>query len=247
MNMRRNEYDVTNRVNLTPVATAEAMWLARTLFRKEPTPVDHANVPTAVFSHPNVATVGLSEEAARRRGFDVEIYRTSFRPLLHTLTGEELQHAIVVKWHQTKKRVTQGLESLSYNTAIAALMELLNALRATNCSERRIVKDFVIMVAPFAPHFAEECWERLGGTSSVFDATWPRWDEAFAVEQEVEIPVQINGKTRSKIRVARGADQGAVVATAMRDPQVSKFTDGQQPKKVIYVKDRLLNLVVGER
>ncbi|MGQ0704416.1 MAG: leucine--tRNA ligase, partial [Gemmatimonadales bacterium] len=96
-----------------------------------------------------------------------------------TLVGQEVLQATVVKGHQTIKRVTAGLENLSYNTAIAALMELLNALRAVNCAERRIVKDLVIMLAPFAPHFAEECWERLGGTTSVFDAPWPTWDESF--------------------------------------------------------------------
>jgi glutathione reductase (NADPH) len=80
--------DVTNRINLTPVATAEAMWLARTLFRGEPTEVDHANVPTAVFSHPNVATVGLSEEAARERHGELDIYKTSFRALKLTLTDK---------------------------------------------------------------------------------------------------------------------------------------------------------------
>ena len=162
-----------------------------------------------------------------------------------TSAGQEVHQGIVVKWHQTVKRVTTGLETLSYNTAIAALMEFLNALRAVNCSERRMVKDMVVMLAPFAPHFAEECWERLGGAGSVFDASWPAWDEALTVEQEVEIPVQVNGKTRSKITVPRGAAESTVLAAALRDPQISKFLDGKQPKKVIYVKDRLLNLVVG--
>ena len=78
--------DVTNRINLTPVATAEAMWLARTLFRGEPTPIDHENVPTAVFAHPNLATVGLSEEAARERYGAIDIYKAYFRPLKLTLT-----------------------------------------------------------------------------------------------------------------------------------------------------------------
>ena len=162
-----------------------------------------------------------------------------------TLVGNELQHGIVVKWNQTKKRVTEGLEGLSYNTAIAALMELLNALRAVNCAERRIVKEFVIMLAPFAPHFAEECWERLGAKTSVFDAAWPSWEEGLTVEQEMEIPVQVNGKTRSRVRTPRGAPEPDVVAAARRDPTVRKFTDGKELKKVVYVKDRLLNLVVG--
>jgi leucyl-tRNA synthetase len=163
----------------------------------------------------------------------------------HTLVGNELHQSIVVKWNQTKKKVTEGLESLSYNTSIAALMELLNALRAVNCTERRIVKEMVIMLAPFAPHFAEECWERLGGRTSVFDASWPTWDEALTVEQVVEIPVQVNGKTRSRVRVPRGAPEDMVVAAARRDPSVTKFTEGKATEKVVYVKDRLLNLVVG--
>jgi glutathione reductase (NADPH) len=81
--------DVTNRINLTPVATAEAMWLARTLFRNEPTPVDHDNVPTAVFTDPNLATVGLSEERARERHGEVDIYKASFRALKLTLTEKK--------------------------------------------------------------------------------------------------------------------------------------------------------------
>ncbi|HEV8356585.1 MAG TPA: leucine--tRNA ligase [Gemmatimonadales bacterium] len=162
-----------------------------------------------------------------------------------TLVGNELHHAIVVKWHQTKQRVTEDLERLSYNTAIAALMELLNALRAVNCAERKIVKEFVIMLSPFAPHFAEECWERLGSKTSVFDAAWPSWDPGLTEESEMEIAVQINGKTRSKVRAVRGASEPDVVAAARRDPTVRKFTDGKELKKVVYVKDRLLNLVVG--
>jgi glutathione reductase (NADPH) len=81
--------DVTNRINLTPVATAEAMWLARTLFRNEPTPIDHENVPTAVFANPNLATVGLSEERAVERFGAVDIYKTSFRPLKLTVTAKQ--------------------------------------------------------------------------------------------------------------------------------------------------------------
>ncbi len=162
-----------------------------------------------------------------------------------TLSGVELQQGIVVKWNQTKKKVTEGLEGLSYNTAIAALMELLNAMRAVNCAERRMIKDLVIMLAPFAPHFAEECWERLGGQGSIFDAKWPEWDQALTVEPVVEVPVQVNGKTRSRVQVPRGASEKVVVAAANRDPAVIRFTEGKPLIKVVYVKDRLLNLVVG--
>jgi leucyl-tRNA synthetase len=187
------------------------------------------------------------EGLAGPRRFLDKVWELVEQTQARTLVGVEVQHSVVVKWHQTIKRVTQGLESLSYNTAIAALMEMLNALRAVNCTERRMVKEMVVMLAPFAPHFAEECWERLGSKTSVFEATWPSWEEALTSDQEVEIPVQVNGKTRAKIRVPRGAEEPAVVAVALGDPQVRKFFDGDKPARVIYVKNRLLNLVAGNR
>jgi leucyl-tRNA synthetase len=101
------------------------------------------------------------------------------------------------------------------------------------------------MLAPFAPHFAEENWERLGHDGSIFDARWPGWDERLTVEDSVEIAVQVNGKTRSKVSVARGAEQGAVVAAAQEDAAVRRFTEGREVRKVVYVPNRLLNLVVG--
>jgi leucyl-tRNA synthetase len=178
------------------------------------------------------------------RRFLDKVWELVGRCSTRTLAGDEVTLGIVVKWNQTKKRVTAGLDTLGYNTAIAAMMELLNALRTVNCCERRIVKEFVIMLSPFAPHFAEECWERLGQTTSVFDAEWPAWDESLTVEQEIEVPVQVNGKTRGKVRVPRGAAQEDVVAAALREPGVSRFTGAGAPAKVVYVKDRLLNLVV---
>ena len=162
-----------------------------------------------------------------------------------TLTGEEIHRDIVVKWNATKKKVTHDLETLGYNTAIAAMMELLNAMRDSNCSERQIVKDLVIMVAPFAPHFAEECWERLGYPTTVFDAKWPTWDEALTIDNVVEIVVQVNGKTRSTVRSPRGAIQDAVLPRALADDTVKRFIEGREVRKVIFVKDRLINLVVG--
>jgi leucyl-tRNA synthetase len=162
-----------------------------------------------------------------------------------TLTGQELHQSVLVKRHQTVKRVTEGMDQLSYNTAIAALMELLNVLRDTNCTERHVVKDLLVMLAPFAPHFAEECWERLGSRTSIFDASWPSWDERLTVEDTMEIPVQVNGKTRSKVRVPRAADEAAVVKAALGDATVARLTDGKEVRKRIYVPGRLLNIVVG--
>jgi leucyl-tRNA synthetase len=159
--------------------------------------------------------------------------------------GQEVHHNVLVKLHQTKKRVTEGLEELRYNTSIAALMELMNAIRADNVCDKGIARELVIMLAPFVPHFAEECWERLGHTESVFEARWPAWDEGLVVEDRVEVVVQVNGKTRSKVSVERDAEEETVVAAAMRDVGVQRFVEGKGVRKRVYVANRLLNLVVG--
>ena len=132
-----------------------------------------------------------------------------------TLMGVELRHEIVVKWHQTKKRVTAGLESLTYNTSIAALMEFLNALRASNCAARAIVKDIIVMLAPSRPTSPRNAGNGWARAESVFDAPWPTWDEALTVEPRVEVPVQVNGKTRGRVTVSRGASEADVVAAAL--------------------------------
>jgi len=162
-----------------------------------------------------------------------------------THADDEVRHDVLVKYHQTVKRVTAGMEELHYNTSIAALMELVNAFRADSCTQRTLVEGLVIMLAPFAPHFAEECWERLGHGSSIFEARWPQWEESLTVEDEVEVVVQIGGKTRSKVSVPRDASEEFVVAEAQRDAGVRRFTEGKDVRKVVYVKNRLLNLVVG--
>src|SRR5262245_17166126 len=162
-----------------------------------------------------------------------------------TLTDDEVRHDVLVKYHQTVKRVTEGMEELRYNTSIAALMELLNTLRTESCTHRAMAEGLVIMLAPFAPHFAEESWERLGHTTSVFEARWPGWDEGLVVEDQVEIAVQVNGKTRGRVHVARDADEEAVVGAALGDAGIRRFTEGKAVRKRIYVTNRLLNLVVG--
>jgi leucyl-tRNA synthetase len=124
-------------------------------------------------------------------------------------------------------------------------MELVNALRADNVCDKGVAEELVIMLAPFTPHFAEELWERMGHTESVFEARWPGWDEGLVVEDQVEIVVQINGKTRAKVTVARDAAEETVVGAAMREPTVRRFIEGKALRKRIHVPNRLLNLVIG--
>ena len=145
--------------------------------------------------------------------------------------------------HRTIQRVTDDTESLSYNTAIAAMMEYVNALR-DGVATKALIEPLAILLAPYAPHFAEECWERLGRTTSVMDAAWPSFDPALAVAEEVEFVVQVNGKVRARLRMPRGAAQEIVVKAALADPGAIKFMGGSQPKKVVFVPDRLVNIVV---
>ena len=146
--------------------------------------------------------------------------------------------------HRTIKKVGEDTASLSYNTAIAAMMECLNHVRA---GDRPVHRDEVLplvqLVAAYAPHFAEECWELLGHTGSVFDAGWPTFDPALLVDNEVDLVVQVNGKVRGKLRVAVDVTQDVAMAAAMADAGVAKFVVGEI-KKVIFVPKRLLNIVV---
>jgi len=156
----------------------------------------------------------------------------------------EIRREVLVKWHQTKQKVAEELEGLRYNTAIAALMELVNVLREYNCCEPMVVGSLVQMTAPFAPHFAEECWERLGHKTSVFDSAWPQYDPALTREDTVTIAVQVNGKTRGTVTVPRDAEESVVRTAAEADPAVAKYLEGEI-RKVIWVKGRMLSFVVA--
>jgi leucyl-tRNA synthetase len=159
------------------------------------------------------------------------------------------------KLHQTIRKVGADIEGLHYNTAIAAMMEYVNLLRREGhdgpegrtgpAVPRELVDPLVVLLAPFAPHFAEECWERLGHReATVFAARWPGFDPALAREAEVELVVQVNGKVRGRLQVPAGMAEAEAVALARADATVRKFTGDKEIRKAVYVKDRLVNLVV---
>jgi len=150
---------------------------------------------------------------------------------------------VMRKLHQTIKKVGDDIPKLSYNTAVAAMMEYMNALRRGERSPSRVeVEPLVQLVSPFAPHIAEELWEKLGHDGSVFDAGWPKFDAALAADERIELPVQVNGKTRGKLSVPRDINQDDAVAAALAEESISKFLGGPA-KKIIFVPGRLLNLV----
>lgn len=151
------------------------------------------------------------------------------------------------KVHQTIRQVTQQMPELGFNTSIAAMMECLNTIRSGGREAVRAeVEPLVVMVAPFAPHLAEELWERLGHEGGIFDgANWPEFDAAKAVESTIEIAVQVNGKRRGSIEVERETPEAEVVSTARADENVARHLEGVTERKVIYVPGRLVNFVVG--
>jgi leucyl-tRNA synthetase len=152
------------------------------------------------------------------------------------------------KVHQTIAKVGEQIATLQYNTAIAAMMECLNTIRAGGRRAARAeVEPLVLLVAPFAPHLADELWERLGKGEGVYGsgARWPSFDPEKLKETEVQLAVQVNGKLRGSVSGAPGMSQEEAERLARADQNVAKFLDGQTIKRVIYVPNRLLNFVVG--
>lgn len=149
------------------------------------------------------------------------------------------------------KGVTEDAERFQFNTSIARIMELVNALYKYESTGRRnyrlftdTVMDVLKLMAPFAPHLAEELWEKMGGPYSIFDQKWPQWDEKALVRDEVEIVVQLNGKIREKIMVPSGLDKTQTEEAAMKDEKVIRLLEGKTVVKVIAVPGRLVNIVV---
>ncbi len=148
------------------------------------------------------------------------------------------------KLHQTIRKVGEDISRLSYNTAIAAMMEYMNTMRAgERTPQLDEVRPLVQLVSPFAPHIAEELWQVLGGTTSVFDAGWPSYDPALVTDDQVTMAVQVNGKTRGTISVLKTASQDDAMAAVMADAGLAKFISGP-PKRIIFVAGRLINIIV---
>ncbi len=150
---------------------------------------------------------------------------------------------VMRKLHQTIRKVGDDIPRLSYNTAVAAMMEYMNVLRrGERVPARDEVEPVVQLVSPFAPHIAEELWEKLGHSGSVFDSGWPAFDSDRATDETISLVVQVNGKTRGTVSVARDIGQDDAVAAAMQEPSIAKFVTGP-PRKIIFVPGRLLNIV----
>jgi len=146
--------------------------------------------------------------------------------------------------HKTMKKVTEDIESMSFNTAISAMMVLANHLTSLKGQvPREAAEKLVLMVSPFAPHLGEECWSILGHEESLAYHPWVEYDEALCVDNTIKMGVQVNGKTRGEIEIAKDADQDGAMAEAMKVQSVFNQVDGKDVKKIIYVPGRILNIV----
>jgi len=156
-----------------------------------------------------------------------------------TATNEELKVL-----HKTIKKIEEDTERFSFNTGVSAFMIATNELTDLKCHKRSVLEPLVILLAPYAPHIAEELWHLLGHKTSVVDAAYPAFEEKYVKESSKTYPVAINGKTRTELTIALDATQQQVEEIVLANEVVKKWMDGKSPKKVIYVKNKMVNVVV---
>jgi len=171
-----------------------------------------------------------------------------------TSSLDELDRALRRKLHETIKKVTIDVEErFHFNTAIASMMELTNELslylnkrKSPNPDVlREVFKNFLLLLAPFAPFLSEELWERFGGKESIHLKEWPSWDEEALKRERIKIIIQVNGKVRGKIEVPNNSDEKEIEEAALKEKSVKRFIEGKEIKKIIHVKNKLINIVAG--
>ena len=141
------------------------------------------------------------------------------------------------------KKVTGDIEQFSYNTAISAFMICVNELGQQKCTNRELLKKMIVLIAPFAPHMAEELWEQMGGQGSVCDAEWPAWEESYLVENEVQLTVSFNGKARFQMTFPADATKEDIEKAALADERSQHYIDGKTIVKIIVVPKKIINIV----
>lgn len=146
--------------------------------------------------------------------------------------------------HKTIKKVTEDLDRLSWNTVVSACMIAINDLTSIKCNNRHILEQMLILISPYAPHFAEELWHKLGHETSITKAAWPEFDARHLVADEVEYPISFNGKVRFKLSLPAGMTKEEIEEAVMEAPGSEKYLEGKTPRKVIVVPNRIVNIVV---
>ncbi|HOK35735.1 MAG TPA: leucine--tRNA ligase [Paludibacteraceae bacterium] len=145
--------------------------------------------------------------------------------------------------HKTIKKVTFDIENFSYNTAVSAFMICVNELTALNCHKKEILEPLVILLAPFAPHIAEELYHAMGNEGTIFNASFPPWNENYLIENKVKYPISFNGKVRFTLELSANMETKEIEKVALEHPQTIKLLAGKTPKKVIIVPGKIVNIV----
>ncbi len=161
------------------------------------------------------------------------------------LTEEEATKELEAVLHKTAKKVGEDIEAFKFNTAVSQMMICLNAMEGASAIRKGQWKAFIRLLAPFAPHIAEELWERLGEQGSVFEAGWPQFDPAKLVTNTVVVAVQVGGKVRGTVELSPNASQEEALMAAKNDPQIAKWMTSN-PAKIVYVPGRILNVVIPD-
>ncbi len=146
--------------------------------------------------------------------------------------------------HKTIKKVTEDIESMSFNTSVSAFMVCVNELGSLKCNKKEILESLLILLAPFAPHITEELWMAMGNNGSIHNATWPTFNASYLVENSFNYPISINGKTRTQLEFPIDAGSEEIEAVVLQNEVVLKWTEGKAPKKIIVVKNRIVNIVI---
>jgi len=160
------------------------------------------------------------------------------------VTDEKATPAELKILHRTIKKIEEDTERFSYNTAVSAFMVCVNDLTDLKSRKKEILEPLLILLAPYAPHVSEELWHQLGNKSSILDASFPKFDQSHLVETEKEYPISVNGKLRTTINIDLNAAQPQVEELVLANPVIQKWLEGKQPKKIIYVKGKMVNVVV---
>jgi leucyl-tRNA synthetase len=160
------------------------------------------------------------------------------------ISNEEPPLELKKTLHKTIRKVTQDIEKLRFNTAIAQMMTLVNEAYKEELRYREVIEKLLLLLSPFAPHIAEEMWEKLGHEPSICNHPWPDYDETLCVDDEVKVVIQINGKLRADMLVAKGTGDEELKQAAMQNERIARLLEGNPIRKVIVVKDRLVNFVI---
>ncbi len=160
------------------------------------------------------------------------------------ITEDEPIAAELKVLHKTIKKVEEDIEKYTFNTVVSSFMICVNELKDLNCHKRAILKDFLIILSPYAPHIAEELWQSLGNNDSIFNASFPHWKQEYIQENNFEYPISINGKVRTKINFSLETSSEEIEKSVMESEVVKKWLEGKQPKKVIVVQKKIVNVVI---